>query len=412
MKKIRNSVISLLLCIVCAFSLLMISAAAADAIDTSREVKLTIEYTQDNAAVCGVPFDLYYVAAVDENAKFTLTGDFQNYPVQVNGLSTDEWKMLAETLTAYADRDSLTPLDSGTTNERGDLFFPNTCSSLKTGLYLVVGRAFSDEKYSYTTEPFLVSLPYRDAETGAWSYSVIAEAKHTCTDIDDGDSTVQRKVLKIWKDDVKELRPEEVTVQLLKDGTVYDTVTLGDANNWRYSWEELPKYNEDGSLIAWRVVETETEDYTVLISQNGVTFTVTNTYAPDTVTRTAIKVWSDKGYESKRPESITVSLLKDGAVYETVKLSEENSWQYTWNELPRCNNDESEIVWTVREDAVNNYNAGYELKGNAFIITNYYSKSKIPQTGLLWWPVPVLAVLGIAFCSVGAALRKRRNEED
>lgn len=74
-------------------------------------------------------------------------------------------------------------------------------------------------------------------------------------------------------------------------------MTLNAANNWRYTWEKLPAYNKDGSKIVWSVVEKEPEGYTVLIARDGVTFTVTNTYAPNkTMTRTVVKVWDDKGY--------------------------------------------------------------------------------------------------------------------
>ena len=38
--------------------------------------------------------------------------------------------------------------------------------------------------------------------------------------------------------------------------------------------------------------------YTVLIARDGVTFIVTNTYAPDKpMTRMVVKVWDDKGYD-------------------------------------------------------------------------------------------------------------------
>lgn len=52
--------------------------------------------------------------------------------------------------------------------------------------------------------------------------------------------TIERKVLKVWRDDGnEEKRPEQIVVQLLRDGEVYDTVTLSNDNNWRYTWPEL-----------------------------------------------------------------------------------------------------------------------------------------------------------------------------
>ena len=194
--------------------------------------------------------------------------------------------------------------------------------------------------FSYITEPFLVSLPNLQKESDVWSYDVTAVPKHTQTENPPvpSEQTVDRKVLKVWKKDIPQLRPQQVTVQLLKDNIVYDTVILSEANSWRHFWGKLPEYNRDGSKIIWSVVEKELPHYTVLISAEGITFTVTNTYAPDppsgdTVTRTVLKVWDDQGYENRRPKSVQVTLLQNDVAFETRTLSEANGWQYTWDKL-------------------------------------------------------------------------------
>lgn len=64
-----------------------------------------------------------------------------------------------------------------------------------------------------------------------------------------------------------------------------------------------------------------------------------------------IKRWDDAGYEQKRPDTITVTLLKDGTVYDTRTISRTDSWQYTWSGLPRYNPDGTEIVWAIQENA-------------------------------------------------------------
>ena len=418
MMKIRKKLLSLLLCMICVFMLLPVQVFAAGAIDTDRDVSLTIQYAHNKTPVSGVQFDLYRVADVDEYAEFTLTGDFKKYPVQVNGLTAETWKTLAETLSAYADRDKLTPLDSGKTDAKGMLTFPNQKSSLKPGLYLVAGRQLVQNGYTYTTEPFLVSLPNLDTKSDIWTYDVTVTPKHTRTENPPtpDDRTIERKVLKVWKDDVEQSRPKEVIVQLLKDGAVYDTVTLNAANNWRYTWEKLPEYNKDGSKVVWSIVEKELEDYTVLITRDGITFTVTNTYSPnepgdDTVTRTVLKVWDDKGYESKRPKSVQVTLLQNGTAYDTQTLSETNGWQYTWDKLPKYDKNGREISWTIREVSVSGYVSSVRQNGYTFVLTNTLNKQKLPQTGVLWWPVPVLACGGLTFLIVGTLSRKKKDHE-
>ena len=412
MPKISRRMILFLLC-VAGMALLPVQALADDAIDTDADVRLTISYAHDHAPISGAQFDLYYVASVDANANFTLVGDFRVYPVQVNGLNAEELKMLAETLSSYVDRDELTPLDSGSTNSQGDLFFPSSRSALKPGLYLVMGRALAKDGYTYRAEPFLVSLPKLNADTGAWDYKLIAEPKHTREEnppTPPDDSTVERRVLKIWKQDAESLRPQEVAIQLLKDGAIYDTVTLNAGNSWRYVWEKLPEYNEDGTKIVWRVTEDAVaDDYKVLISQEGVTFTVVNTYAPGNTTRAVSKIWNDTDNESKRPQSVQVTLLKNGVVYDTQTLNAANGWKYTWNALPQYDENDQEITWTLHEASVSGYSSSVRQEGNVFLLTNTFKKQKLPQTGLLWWPVPLLTAAGLAFLIVGAQCRKKRS---
>ena len=104
MRKLSNCVISCLLCLICMLPLSPIQVFAAGAIDVDKDVHLKIQYIHDKSPVSDVPFDLYYVASVDAYGEFTLAGDFQKYPVVVNGLSTDAWRTLAETLAVYASR--------------------------------------------------------------------------------------------------------------------------------------------------------------------------------------------------------------------------------------------------------------------------------------------------------------------
>ena len=60
-------------------------------------------------------------------------------------------------------------------------------------------------------------------------------------------------------------------MHLLRDGEIYDTVTLREADNWRYEWPNLSdKYH-------WTVAEQVEGDYYVSVSLEGITYVVTNT---------------------------------------------------------------------------------------------------------------------------------------
>ena len=123
-----------------------------------------------------------------------------------------------------------------------------------------------------------------------------------------------------------------------------------------------------------------------------------------------IKIWKDDCHKTQRPASITVKLLRDGTEYESVKLPHNGAWSYEWKDL------DVNHKWTVTEVQQTGY-AKPEIKqeGNTFTITNTCNKTsysfqlKLPQTGQLWWPVPVLLMAGMLFVIVGLFRRRRDN---
>ncbi len=169
----------------------------------------------------------------------------------------DGWREAAATLEAYALRDGIEPDASGQI-AKGKLVL----TGLEDGLYLILGESGSDEAYVYTPVSSLVLIE-EDLEI---------VVKYDQTEVEK--KTVSYTVKKDWKDDLSSVRPDSVTVQLLKeDGSVEDTVTLDSENDWTYTWTGLDA-NEN-----WRVTEAEVpEGYTVSVSLEGTVYTVTNTY--------------------------------------------------------------------------------------------------------------------------------------
>ena len=396
----------LLLCVILSLGLLPL-AVGAETIDTGRDCALTVDFLDNGVPIAGFPFAIYCVASVDAQGTFTAEGDFQKYPVRLNGLSQDQYADLARTLDAYARQDDLKPLKSSQTLNTGSVYFED----LQTGLYLVAGNSAAIDGKSYTADSFLVSLPSK-ASDGSLTYKVITRPKHITSEIPDTPETVSRRVLKLWQGDVEEFRPEKLTVHLLKDGAVYDTVALTEDNSWRCTWENLPKYHTDGHLIRWQLTEEVPEHYLVSLGQEGETFLLTNTYNPesDVVTRRVQKRWDDIGYTRKRPASVTVELLNNGLVYDTRNLTAANKWQYTWENLPARDKNGKENVWTLREIEPTGYTSTVKTEGDTFIVLNSYKGTKLPQTGQLWWPVPLLCAAGLTLLAAGLVLKKRRGD--
>ena len=133
-------------------------------------------------------------------------------------------------------------------------------------------------------------------------------------------------------------RTDDVTVNLLADGEVIDTVKLSEENNWNYGWTKLDK-KAAGKEIDYTVTEDEVPEYTTKIEKatdSTFTYTVTNSHKTEETEVKVKKVWNDADdQDGYRPDDVTVNLLADGKIIDTVTLSEENEWSYSWTKLDK-----------------------------------------------------------------------------
>ncbi len=127
-----------------------------------------------------------------------------------------------------------------------------------------------------------------------------------------------------------------------------------------------------------------------------------------------VKSWRDKESKDLRPEEVSVSLFCDGKFAYKCKLNKENNWRYTWKNL------DASKKWVIMEDNISKYYSVTidEKEDFRFSLTNVLTNipkkeavpEKLPQTGLLWWPVPVLFVMGAVLVTLGIVLRKKNEE--
>ena len=269
----RKRTLALLAAVLC---LLTSVAQAAGSIDLTRKPTLTLTYRDGKTALSGAKFSIYRVADADETGELTVRSEFDEFDLDIRGKNDRRWREMAQTLESYVLRRELTPADSGKNDKTGMLTFPTQGKMLAAGLYLVIGERHTQGGNDYDAEPFFVLLPTQDLENNEWVYDVSANVKFSKTPVPDDGDTVTRKVLKVWDDDGAENScPQEITVELLRNGKVYDTVKLSERNNWRYTWLDLD------ADARWSVTEKTVSGYTVSITREGITFVVTNTKKPD-----------------------------------------------------------------------------------------------------------------------------------
>lgn len=358
--------VSMLLALLLALLLPAQAQAAPGRIDMTRESSLKIEYLiGEKTPAPGVRFDLYRVADVSADRKYTLTGALSKYSgyVSLEATDTEEWEALATTLLGFVRQDNVTPLDTGYTNQEGRLSF----SKLTAGLYLVVGGQYVKGSKTYTAVPSLVSLPDADETGTSWLYDVTMEPKNTVYDDGGGsDDTVSRKVWKKWDDaGSKSSRPAQVFVQLLDtSGKVYRTAVLNEDSNWQCIWRDLP------AGVQWTVVEQPVPGYTVAVRQMGATFIVTNTSK------------SNDRDDPDDPDDPHPPKDPDGPGRPDNPSNPEDPGKP--DDPGRTDNPDPP-----------------KTPGGP----------KLPQTGVLWWPVPVLLAAGLMLVIVGLVRRRTDDAE-
>lgn len=124
-----------------------------------------------------------------------------------------------------------------------------------------------------------------------------------------------------------------------------------------------------------------------------------------------LKVWK-KDNKKSRPKSIEVCLLRsDGIVVDKVVLNSDNQWSTTWDHLSTL------YTYRVMETSVpSGYKESCTREKDTIVLTNtgsdkYRVEKKdevLPNSGQLWWPVPVLLFVGLVLFGLG---RHFKNEE-
>ena len=349
--RIRRSTMIIGIIILIITMMIPSSVFAAGKIDPEAPCSLKIGFLDAEAeggVIPGCEFTVYRIASVDEFARLTLTEDFSDCPIAIKDLDIDGWQDMIITLKSMiVDRSIEASAPAAVTGEDGY----TQLNELSTGLYLVTGKAVSFKGYTYTPKDFVIQLPEADPEENAWNYEAGALVKFEKAAIppvpvdDPTGKTVSRKALKIWNDEgLEEQRPASIQVKLYGNGELADTVTLSEENDWRFTWDNLDAKTE------WIVAEGDAEGYTVVVGQEGITFTITNSPEEDI------------------PEDPTP--LDPGEPGEPGEPEE-------FEEMP--------------EDPV--------------------PLATLPQTGVLWWPVILCGALGSFLTLIGLYMNKSGRKE-
>ena len=222
----------------------------------------------------GAEFFLYRAGHYDGISTWVTDGAFAACKADL----TD--RTAAQTLAGYIAQNALKADASGTTGNAaaadgkglaGDgRDYTLRLEGLEEGVYLILGRPVEKSGTVYSAMPTLTCLPYTGGSGGPqWDTTVVP--KHEKTPVNDGLNTY--KVQVIWIGDTPEIRPKSVDVSLFENGGSNGILYPGEENNWRGSFDAKT------AVTAWAVAQGVIPDgYSTTIELVGDTFVITNVY--------------------------------------------------------------------------------------------------------------------------------------
>lgn len=118
---------------------------------------------------------------------------------------------------------------------------------------------------------------------------------------------------------------------------------------------------------------------------------------------TVYKIWNNPK-NNNIPSKVTIELIKNDIVIDTVELNKESNWSYTWKDM------EMSDLYSVKEINVpKDYKVSYRVENNnVFYVTN---TSTLIETGLQLWLIELLSILGVTFILVGYLLNRNYHEK-
>ncbi|MEG1932503.1 MAG: Cna B-type domain-containing protein, partial [Pygmaiobacter sp.] len=246
----------------------------------------------------------------------------------------------------------------------------------------------SGAEYTYTVKETSTHAGYEvlpvagGLENGIYKYTITNRKTGTTA------LTIQKN----WNDDAtKDTARQDVTFTLQRkvvgDAAATTCGTLKvTAPSWTATAENLPKYNENGKLYTYSIVEQTIGGYESKIAapvekDGTLFFEVTNTRR-GTHTIQGEKVWRD-GNSAARPTSVTITLerytLSDGKMVKDVTFgtkesvaSAANGWKYSFNDVESFDANGKSYNYVLNETGLSNseYKMTLEQLNNTVDIVN------------------------------------------
>lgn len=242
----------------------------------------------------------------------------------------------------------------------------------------------------YWMEGVAIDYTLSEEAVNGYTYKIEGNANTGFTVTNEHISAVTNVVVnKYWEDAANQdgVRPDSVAVTLSgSDGKTYKA-TLTKDTGFSKTFENLPVFFNNGTKITYTVTEDAVNGYTgkITTDDTGYILSITNTHAPETIRKTVTKTWDDgNDRDGIRPTNVKIELYGTDGTRRTQYLTQDNHWSYSFENLPKYQNEGTIILYTIKEEAVEGYTqksvtttAGFDLTNTHEIQTADYDVKKV-----------------------------------
>ena len=214
-----------------------------------------------------------FITGINSNIVKVSLSDY--YDLTVNKIWNDEndkWGLRPDSVDIILKKD-------GTEVERKQITKDNLSVTFTDLLVEDSGRYTIEEEFSLNYE---ASIEYNEIDD---CYEVTNTLKD---DIFTGISGT-----KTWVNDEESDRPENITINLLKNGEIYRTTTTSAEKDWKYSFIKVPIYNADETECIYSVEEVPVEKYSVqyITPSNGLAIKFNSQFKTESVNYDYVEIY-------------------------------------------------------------------------------------------------------------------------
>ena len=199
--------------------------------------------------------------------------------------------------------------------------------------------------------------------------------------VNEYDGTTSVEGTKTWNVPEGTKLPEKITVDLLRNGEVIDSKGVTAADEWKYSFDNLQKYSEDGKTAKTYTGVKRNQLKGYISKVEGCDIINAITWNHQCRGNQELECTSRNQVSLKRSK---VYLIRNGESIDSKEVTADDNWAYSWTELPKYSEDgKTAHTYTIEEEPVK----GYISKVEGYNIINTITGTTSVE-GTKKWNVP------------------------